>query len=156
MSFIDDNCVVFDARQDEVRWDAVALYFVATEHCCRSPHVQLQGELHHTELHMQFTELVEKLLESQLAELGISPDGAFRARTEVETRLRTGLLVADFAAIVLRSGQESPLFRLLSTHLLALDGKPRVYVPPPGACPNVDCGLGCPLRQTLRLSGGSW
>lgn len=134
MSFIDDNCVVFDARQDEVRRDAV-LFCRASEHCCRCPHVRLQGELHHTELHMQFTELVEKLLETQLAELGISPEGAFEHRIlRLRRTLRTGILVADFAAIVLRSGQESPLFRLLSTHLLALDGK-RVVPPPNVSCP---------------------
>lgn len=76
MTFVDNNCVVFDAREEE-------------------------GELHHTELHIQFTSLVERLLETQLEELGLSAD--------------------DFSAIVLRSGKSSPLFRLLSTHLLALD-----------------------------------
>ena len=58
-------------------------------------------QLHHTELHLQFTSLFENLLETQLSELGISSE--------------------DFATIVMLSGKTSPLFRLLSTHLLALD-----------------------------------
>jgi hypothetical protein len=50
---------------------------------------------------MQFTELVESLLSTQLAEIGLDPE--------------------DFAAIVKRAGTSSPMFQILTTHLLALD-----------------------------------
>jgi hypothetical protein len=50
---------------------------------------------------MQFTELVESLLSTQLAEIGLDPE--------------------DFAAIVKRAGTPSPTFQILTTHLLALD-----------------------------------
>lgn len=76
MNFIDENCLVFDAREDE-------------------------GELHHTEIHIQFIELVEGLLTAQLSEIGLASE--------------------DFASIVMLAGTSSPLFKILTAHLLALD-----------------------------------
>jgi hypothetical protein len=76
MNFIDEHCLVFDDRQDE-------------------------GELRHTVIHAQFTEMVESLLSAQLSDLGLAQE--------------------DFAAIVMSAGKTSPLFQLLATHLLALD-----------------------------------